>query len=144
MRNPRVGMMLVAAAGPAANIVMAVAAGVALGVIGGLPLGPATRWLVSAPEFLWMFIRFNLSLAVFNLLPIPPFDGSHIVAGLLPSRAAQFIRGSIVWISAGIGSSGVAAAGGAWLGSDRALFRTALRVALWSYYAACRLDRRGS
>ncbi|WP_343612936.1 site-2 protease family protein [Novosphingobium sp.] len=89
MRNPRVGMMLVAAAGPASNIVMALIAALVLGPIGAMPLGPDTRWLVSVVELLATFIQINLFLAIFNLLPIPPFDGSHIVEGLLPVPAAQ-------------------------------------------------------
>lgn len=90
LRNPRVGMMLVAAAGPASNIVMALIAALVLGPIGATPLGADTRWLVTVVELLATFIQINLFLAIFNLLPIPPFDGSHIVEGLLPAKAAQF------------------------------------------------------
>ncbi|WP_206241262.1 site-2 protease family protein [Novosphingobium terrae] len=90
LRNPRVGMMLVAAAGPGSNIVMALIAALVLGPIGAMPLGPDTRWLVNVVELLATFIQINLFLAIFNLLPIPPFDGSHIVEGLLPAKAAEF------------------------------------------------------
>lgn len=89
LRNPRVGMMLVAAAGPAVNIVMAVLATVAYTLLvrlAGYDEGPL--WYNWALGLLDNAIAFNLFLAVFNLLPIPPFDGSHIVEGLLPQRVA--------------------------------------------------------
>ena len=84
LRNPRLGMMAVAAAGPGINLVLALFGAVALGVaIRALgpgimeednPLGTA----------LSLFLLINIFLGLFNLLPIPPFDGSHIVGGLLP------------------------------------------------------------
>jgi len=90
LRNPRRDMALVGAAGPAMNLVMAVVAALALGLImrgyvgGGQP---------SAPELfviqnLTNFIEINVFLALFNLLPVPPFDGSHIVEGVLPDAMA--------------------------------------------------------
>jgi len=88
LRNPRFGMMLVAAAGPGSNLVLA-----ALGAIG---LGLLARAGVSAEgpsgfiaASLYSFIAINIFLALFNLLPLPPFDGSHVVEGLLPPRAAR-------------------------------------------------------
>lgn len=89
LRNPRVGMMIVAAAGPASNIVMAVLAALALGVMAHVPgARDGAPWVRQSVEILLAFIQINLFLALFNLLPIPPFDGSHIVEGLLPERAA--------------------------------------------------------
>jgi Zn-dependent protease len=88
LRNPRVGMMIVAAAGPASNIVMAVLSTVALILLlrlTGYDEGPL--WFAVVTRMLDNSIAFNLFLAVFNLLPIPPFDGSHIVEGLLPEKA---------------------------------------------------------
>lgn len=88
--NPRVGMMAVAAAGPGTNLVLA--------AVGALAVGVMIRWFgLDPPQFtpghfvmlnLFNFIMINIFLALFNLLPIPPFDGSHIVEGLLPRRAA--------------------------------------------------------
>jgi Zn-dependent protease len=88
LRNPRFGMMAVAAAGPATNLVLAVIGAVSFGLMarGGLaPEGVRAFFAAS----LYSFILINIFLAVFNLLPLPPFDGSHIVEGLLPPRAAQ-------------------------------------------------------
>jgi Zn-dependent protease len=87
MRNPRLHMMLVALAGPGMNLLLAL-----LGALAWAGL----RWL-SPPEGLgWDFLLFNVanfmiinvSLAIFNMLPIPPFDGGHVVEGLLPRPLA--------------------------------------------------------
>ena len=91
LRHPRRDMMLVGAAGPGSNFIMAAIAALLLGLVlrpyGGAqePAG-AMGFLVLN---LFNFISINVFLALFNLLPIPPFDGSHIVEGLLPERAAQ-------------------------------------------------------
>jgi Zn-dependent protease len=94
LRNPRFGMMAVAAAGPGSNLVMAALAAVGLGLIaqffGNAEPGPAVGFLVAN---LVNFIGINIFLALFNLLPIPPFDGSHIVEGLLPREAARKYAG---------------------------------------------------
>ena len=91
LRNPRFGMMAVAIAGPGMNLLMAGVGAVLLGLLlrpyGGdaEPLGFAAF----AATNLFNFVLINIFLALFNLLPIPPFDGSHIVEGLLPMPAAQ-------------------------------------------------------
>ena len=97
LNNPRFGMMAVAAAGPASNFVLALVGAVLYGLV--LPDGATMRddgttalVLNALGEPLWLgtglfyFIIANLFLGIFNLLPIPPFDGSHIVGGLLPAR----------------------------------------------------------
>lgn len=87
--NPRFGMMVVAAAGPAMNFVLAAIGAVLLGLLAPALLsgsGSVSEALLSALQF---FILINIFLALFNLLPIPPFDGSHIVEGLLPRPAAR-------------------------------------------------------
>ena len=91
LRNPRFGMMLVAAAGPGSNLVMAALGAVLLGLLlrmGGVGQGEMSL-MAFALANLFNFILFNVFLAFFNLLPIPPFDGSHIVEGLLPRGLAQ-------------------------------------------------------
>lgn len=89
LNNPRYGMMAVAAAGPGTNILLAFIGAVLVGLASGL----ATNWGTQLPEFAMTafgaFILINAFLAFFNLLPIPPFDGSHIVGGLLPRRWAK-------------------------------------------------------
>jgi len=86
LRNPRFGMMAVAAAGPLSNLLMASIAAVAIGLLtrGGDPsAASATGFFLTA---LIYFVQINVFIAFFNLLPIPPFDGSHIVEGALPRR----------------------------------------------------------
>lgn len=86
LRNPRLGMMAVAAAGPLTNFVLAAIGAVALGLMARADgHGAAAAFLALN---LQNFIFINIFLALFNLLPIPPFDGSHIVEGALPRRAA--------------------------------------------------------
>jgi Zn-dependent protease len=87
LRNPRFGMMAVAAAGPLTNFVLAALGAVLLGLLSRSDFQGAVVGFVGLS--LTYFIVINVSLALFNLLPIPPFDGSHIVEGLLPRRAAR-------------------------------------------------------
>ena len=87
--NPRFGMMAVAAAGPGTNLLLALIAALIIGVIGGFGLNWGTQlpdWVMAAFS---AFVLINAFLAFFNLLPIPPFDGSHIVGGLMPRRWAN-------------------------------------------------------
>jgi Zn-dependent protease len=90
LRNPRLGMMAVAAAGPGSNLFLAALGAILLGLLLGATQVAQEPSL--AARFvalnLFNFITINVFLALFNLLPIPPFDGSHIVEGLLPPRAA--------------------------------------------------------
>lgn len=89
LNNPRRDMMIVAAAGPGSNFVLAAISAVLLGLVTRLvsqPVEGVGEWLVLS---LFFFIQFNVFLGLFNLLPLPPFDGSHIVQGLLPLPAAR-------------------------------------------------------
>jgi Zn-dependent protease len=92
LRNPRFGMMAVAAAGPLTNLVMAAVGALAIGLLvrGGNPTpGGFSAYLLLAFTY---FVLINVFLAFFNLLPIPPFDGSHIVEGVLPRSWASVYR----------------------------------------------------
>ncbi|MEO9131773.1 MAG: site-2 protease family protein [Sphingomonas sp.] len=90
LRNPRWDMVLVALAGPAMNLVLALAGALLLGTfLAGLQDGPADNLTLFAIRNLINFIQINVFLAVFNLLPIPPFDGGHVVEGLLPRPLAS-------------------------------------------------------
>ncbi len=89
LNNPRYGMMAVGAAGPLMNFVLAALAAVLLGLLAHIVIGPASGAVALAARVLTTFILINVFLALFNLLPIPPFDGSHIVEGLLPPKAAR-------------------------------------------------------
>src|ERR1035441_8589078 len=84
LHHPKRDMIWVAAAGPAMNILLAMTSVVLLE--GVFLFGQASpQWL---PAMLWSSVEINLVLAVLNLWPIPPLDGSKIAVGLLPPRLA--------------------------------------------------------
>ena len=93
LRNPRWGMVLVAAAGPAINFALAWGFGLlAHGVEAGgdwLPDG-AAEWIL---RFFALSMLYNVILACFNLLPLPPLDGGRILVGILPAPAARAVAG---------------------------------------------------
>jgi len=91
LRNPRLHMMLVALAGPGMNLLLAVIAAFALALLRWAAPGDSIG-LVFLDLNLANFILINIFLAVFNLLPIPPFDGGHVVEGLLPRPLAARYR----------------------------------------------------
>lgn len=80
LRNPRRDMVRVAAAGPGANLALAVVSAILVHVAATAP-GLFGQWLVANLEnAIWV----NLVLAVFNMLPLPPLDGGRVAVGLLP------------------------------------------------------------
>jgi Zn-dependent protease len=85
LRNPRRDMVWVAAAGPAANIVLALVASLLFYLVGYLP-ATAGQWVA---ENLKNALIINVILAFFNLLPLPPLDGGRIAVGLLPNVLAS-------------------------------------------------------
>ena len=87
LRNPRIGMVLVAAAGPAMNIALAIIAALGFHLVAYLP-APAIQW---AALNLKNALIINAVLAVFNLFPLPPLDGGRIAVGLLPNVLGQYL-----------------------------------------------------
>lgn len=94
LRNPRLHMMIVAVAGPGMNFILALFGAIMLAVLfsifGDIPAeSPIPRFLA---DNAFNFILINIFLGVFNLIPLPPFDGSHITEGLLPASIAKYYR----------------------------------------------------
>ena len=92
-RDPRKDMLWVALAGPAVNFVLAVISAILTKVVwfiaASIPYSPiAEAILVPLNEVLMASVWINLVLCIFNFLPIPPLDGSKILAGILPPEAA--------------------------------------------------------
>jgi Zn-dependent protease len=87
--HPRRDFMLVAAAGPASNLVLALIAAVLFQVVPAP--GFAARGQLDFVDVLFMAATINIFLAVFNLVPIPPLDGGNVLAGLLPPSAAEVL-----------------------------------------------------
>jgi Zn-dependent protease len=85
LKNPRRDSALISIAGPLANLVTAIIASLILHIL--LPITGGL--LVIIPLFLQIIIMMNVNLAIFNLIPISPLDGFHIVEGLLPEEGAR-------------------------------------------------------
>jgi Zn-dependent protease len=84
LRNPRLDMVWVALAGPATNIILALAAAAAFHVVPYVPAN-AAQWLA---DNLKNALVINVVLAIFNMMPIPPLDGGRVAVGLLPNVLA--------------------------------------------------------
>lgn len=79
LKDQRLGPLWVALAGPGSNIILALVFGIFLRA---MPLGPMT-------PFMSIIVYANIMLAVFNMVPIPPLDGSKLLYALLPSGMAH-------------------------------------------------------
>jgi Zn-dependent protease len=90
LHHPRRDYILVAAAGPASNLVIAFAAATVLAALTVSPqIAGEANISVPVASTLSALIRLNVLLAVFNMIPIPPLDGGNVLAGLLPPSLAM-------------------------------------------------------
>ncbi|NOX20051.1 MAG: site-2 protease family protein [Nitrospirae bacterium] len=91
LRDPKKDMIWVSLAGPAANMLIAVASALLYKIVMILPVENVfivKKILVPVALMLQLSVILNIGLAVFNLIPIPPLDGSKILMGILPPRQA--------------------------------------------------------
>ena len=89
LRNPRRDMVLVALAGPGMNLLLAIAGAAILAATINLSGGDRDGVGGFLVKSAYAFVLINVFLGVFNLLPVPPFDGGHVVEGLLPPDLAR-------------------------------------------------------
>ena len=88
LNSPRRDMVLVALAGPGMNLILALVGTAILAATVEAKTGVGAFIAANALNF----VAINIFLAIFNLLPVPPFDGGHVVEGLLPPGPAQSFR----------------------------------------------------
>lgn len=85
--KPKRDIVLVSLAGPASNLVLAFF-GMFFYLLCGKFISADNMYVMSAAVlFFWLFVSINVGLAIFNLIPIPPLDGSRLVTVLLPQKA---------------------------------------------------------
>ena len=106
-KNPKGAMAVVALAGPLANLLAGIVGGLLINLV--LEIDPtAVLFLLDGKSvgilsyivlFLYYFMAINISLAVFNLIPIPPLDGSKILMAFLPNKICYQIQRNEAMIS---------------------------------------------
>jgi len=87
LRNPKKDMLWISAAGPLANMILALISGILLRFIFAIGGAPNQHSIIGLLTYaVLMSLQINLALAIFNILPIAPLDGSKILFGLLPVK----------------------------------------------------------
>ena len=87
LKSPRRDFAIIAAAGPISNLILASLVAVVFMVMGGVS-GVAT---MSGGEYLFLALKLNVMLAVFNMIPVPPLDGGNVLMGVLPESMAGVV-----------------------------------------------------
>ena len=83
LRHPKKDAAIISFAGPASNIVMAAVASL---ILRFMIFVPGITFSIATADFVTEFVKLNILLAIFNLIPIHPLDGFKVVAGLLPKK----------------------------------------------------------
>lgn len=92
LRRERRDFVLVAAAGPASNILLAIAASTVLRLLPAVTEAGSSSIVAPVVEIVGLAITLNVLLAVFNMIPIPPLDGGNVLGGLLSDRLAVWFN----------------------------------------------------
>ena len=88
---PRRDFAIVAAAGPASNLIQAVIGAALFAIVRGSSGDPLGGPVLAG--VLGMYVILNIGLALFNLLPVPPLDGGNVLSGLVPESVARMLDG---------------------------------------------------
>lgn len=92
-KNPKRDLLWVSLAGPGANMLLALLFGLALRALGAEVLAESSSSFLYLLRIMLMYgLIINIALAIFNILPIPPLDGSKILMGLMPQRYEQHLE----------------------------------------------------
>jgi Zn-dependent protease len=94
LKHPKRDFAIIAAAGPASNILMAVIGAAVFAVMPRPGPGELATRAFAEPLFVLLlnFIQINVLLAVFNMIPVPPLDGGNVLLGVLPHAGARVVE----------------------------------------------------
>jgi Zn-dependent protease len=94
LRHPKRDFAIIAAAGPASNLLMAVIAAVIFAFLPDVAPGDIAGRAIARPldTLVLTFIQLNVLLAVFNMIPVPPLDGGNVLIGLLPHAGGRIVE----------------------------------------------------
>jgi Zn-dependent protease len=88
LKNPKIDVPMLAFAGPASNLLLAFFSGLAIRLLGAFP-DFAVGFGAPIKYFFFMMVAINVNLATFNMIPIPPLDGSKVMAYFLPAQLRE-------------------------------------------------------